>query len=207
MGSWHRLTLLRPAAISAAIALVFAALVADATVLAYLNGNGIHSGPISGAGGWAMFASVVSLVALPLLLTRAARVQRWVNRTGVELAILATCALFFFIAGIVLAAKAGDSKCVTRTLCRRVRAATAFCWLALAALVGALGVVALVARVQSRLGLPLFTAYAFDVEGQEITQAAPRDMHAAALALGGAAPAEKPPGAYNAYEYGSAYMN
>ncbi|KAJ2766738.1 hypothetical protein IWQ57_004244, partial [Coemansia nantahalensis] len=115
-------------------------------------------------------------------------IQRRVNRTGTELAIMGTLALFYFIAGIVLASQAADRWCLTDALCHRTRAATAFCWLAVAALVAGLGVLGLIARVQSRLGLPLFTAYAFDIEGQDIApplQPASHDMHDAALSLAG----------------------
>ncbi|KAJ1854920.1 hypothetical protein GGH12_003981 [Coemansia sp. RSA 1822] len=221
MGNWHKLTLLRKVAICSAIALVFAALVADATVLASLNKYSIHGSPIRGAAGWTMFVVVVSLIFLPLLLTRLEQVQRWVNRTGVELVILGVFTLFYFISGIVLAAKSSNKYCLASTLCHRVRAATAFCWLAFFALVVAMGVVGLIARTQSRLGLPLFTAYSFDVEGQDITPApaASHDMHAAALSLGGthfsgnAVASQSALGtgekhAYpSEYEYGSAYMS
>ncbi|KAJ2158891.1 hypothetical protein GGF46_003436 [Coemansia sp. RSA 552] len=188
MGSgWLRLRVYRLAALWAAVGVVVGAFIADATILAYLNSNSINSNPVRAASGWTMFVAVVSLLALPLLLTRVERIQRWVNRTGVELAILGLLTLFFFISGIVLATKSGDHSCVTSGLCSRIRATTAFSWLAFFALLVALTVVGLVARVQSRLGLPLFTAYSFDVEGEEITPPAPNsDMHAAAMSIDGA---------------------
>ncbi|KAJ2452777.1 hypothetical protein EV183_002675 [Coemansia sp. RSA 2336] len=189
MSNWHKLTLLRKLTLFSAIVLICAAFVSDATVLAYINSNSIRGSPIKGAAGWTMFVAVISLLLLPLLLTRSEKIQRWVNRTAIELIVLGVLTLFYFISGIVLATKTGDSSCMIKTLCRRVKAATAFCWLAFFVLVGAMLVVGLVARVQSRLGLPLFTAYSFDVEGQEITPAVPvgasHDMHAAALSLGG----------------------
>ncbi|KAJ2785134.1 hypothetical protein H4R18_000722 [Coemansia javaensis] len=189
MGGWHRLTALRKVGIAAALVASVAAFAADVAVLAYLNGNALRMAAVKGAAGWALFAALVSGATLPLLVTRAGRVQRRVNRTAVELAILGTLALFHFIAGTVLATKAGDASCLIGRLCHRVRAATGFSWIALAALAGTLVVVGLIARVQSRLGLPLFAAYSFDIEGQDITPAVPpgsRDMHAAALSLGGA---------------------
>ncbi|KAJ2182661.1 hypothetical protein EV180_001108 [Coemansia sp. RSA 518] len=221
MGSWHKLTLLRKAAICTSIALAFATLVADATVLSSLNKYSIHGSPLRGASGWTMFVTVISLIFLPLLLTRLEQIQRWVNRTGVELVILSVFTLFYFISGIVLASKSSNKYCFTSTLCHRVRAATAFCWLAFFALVVAMSVVGLIARTQSKLGLPLFTAYSFDIEGQDITPApvASHDMHAAALSLGGthfsgnnvASQSAIGTGEKHAYpseyEYGSAYMS
>ncbi|KAJ2694495.1 hypothetical protein H4R19_005911 [Coemansia spiralis] len=189
MGSWHRLTGLRKICIGAAIVLSAGALVANAMVLGYLSSHfQLSSGKVHAASGWALFVAVVSLLMLPLLLTRAERIQRVLNRTGTELTILGTLTLFYFIAGIVLATRAIERWCFTNALCNRTKAAAAFCWLAFIALLMALAVLGLIARVQSRLGLPLFTAYAFDIEGQDIApplQPASHDMHDAALSLAG----------------------
>ncbi|KAJ2616335.1 hypothetical protein H4S08_000829 [Coemansia sp. RSA 1365] len=189
MANWHRLTVLRKVAIALSFALAAGAFIADATVLAYLDKYFIRGRPVNGVAGWTMFATVSSLVVLPLLLTRSSRIQRWLNRTAIELAILGVFTLFYFISGIVLASKSGDRSCLTSILCQRVKATAAFCWVAFAALILALIVVGLIARAQSRLGLPLFTAYSFDIEGEEITPPVPagsHDMHAAAMSIGGA---------------------
>ncbi|KAJ2077886.1 hypothetical protein H4R24_004852 [Coemansia sp. RSA 988] len=189
MPNWHRLTVLRKVAIIASFVLAAGAFISDATVLAYMDKNSIQGRPVKGAAGWTMFATVSSLLVLPLLLTRSSRFQRWLNRTAIELVILGVFTLLYFISGIVLASKSGDRSCLTSMLCRRIKATTAFCWIAFAALILALVVVGLIARAQSRLGLPLFTAYSFDVEGEEITPPVPansHDMHAAAMSIGGA---------------------
>ncbi|KAJ1731300.1 hypothetical protein LPJ72_004015 [Coemansia sp. Benny D160-2] len=187
MGGWRRLGNVRKALIAASAVAACGVLASDAAVLAYLDKYHVHGGPIRGASGWTMFAAVISLLILPLLLTRWARVQRRINRTGVELALLALLALLFFIAGIVLATRARPARCVIGALCTRIRVATAFAWLAFGVLVAALATVALVARVQARLGLPLFSAYSFDVEGDELVSPPPiHDMHAAAVNIAGA---------------------
>ncbi|KAJ1665814.1 hypothetical protein IW140_002895 [Coemansia sp. RSA 1813] len=187
MSSWNRLGLLRKLCISASAVLALAVLVADATVLSFLSTKGLHIGSIQGVAGWTMFAAVFSLLLLPLLLTNSMKVQRWVNRTGIELGILALLTLFYFISGIILASKSSNKKCIADTLCMRIRVCTAFAWLTFFALLAAMTTVGLVAHVQARLGLPLFTAYSFDVEGEELNGPPPaHDMHAAATSIGGA---------------------
>ncbi|KAJ2546819.1 hypothetical protein EV175_005461, partial [Coemansia sp. RSA 1933] len=148
---------------------------------------GLHVSAISGICGWTMFSAVITVLLIPLLLTRSMLIQRWVNRTGVELGILALLTLFFFISGIVLASKSSNIKCIADTLCLRIRVSAAFAWITFFVLLGAMTTVGLVARVQTRLGLPLFSAYAFDVEGEELNGPPPvQDMHAAAASIGGA---------------------
>ncbi|KAJ1723232.1 hypothetical protein LPJ61_005847, partial [Coemansia biformis] len=76
MGSWHRLTRLRKIALCVAFVLAVGALVADASVLGYLNKNLLSTGKVHAAAGWMMFVAVVSLLVLPLLLTRSEWIQR-----------------------------------------------------------------------------------------------------------------------------------
>ncbi|KAJ1798752.1 hypothetical protein LPJ59_002291 [Coemansia sp. RSA 2399] len=187
MVNWNRLGLLRKLFISASAFLALGVLAADATVLSFLNTKGFHVSSIEGIGGWTMFTAVISLLILPLLLTNSMKVQRWVNRTGIELGILALVTLFYFISGIVLASKSSNIKCVADKLCLRIRVSTAFAWITFFVLLAAMTTVGLVAHVQARLGLPLFTAYSFDVEGEELNGPPPaHDMHAAAVSIGGA---------------------
>ncbi|KAJ2596954.1 hypothetical protein GGF39_003249, partial [Coemansia sp. RSA 1721] len=48
-----------------------------------------------------------------------------------------------------------------------VRACTGFAWLLFVTLLGSMGCLCMIARVQSRLGLLVFSAYSFDIEGVE----------------------------------------
>ncbi|KAI8323767.1 hypothetical protein GQ54DRAFT_309863 [Martensiomyces pterosporus] len=168
MGTLYRLGIMRKAFIATGCIMVSAVLVANSMALSYLDNKLSGTRSIQGASGWTMFVTIVTLIMLPLLLTRWAGVQRVVNRTGVELIILAVLSLFWFISGIALAAKSGEYSCLSRRLCHRVRAATAFSWLTFFVLLAAMAVVGLIARVQVKLGLPVFAAYSFDVEGDEV---------------------------------------
>ncbi|KAJ1901722.1 hypothetical protein LPJ66_000571 [Kickxella alabastrina] len=229
MGNWYQLGLLRKVSICLATTLVLAVLIADATALSEINKGYFYKSSVRGACGWTMFVAIVSLTTLPLLLTRSMQLQRLLNRTGIELSILATLTLFYFISGIALATKTGVKSCLTKQLCHRVKASTALSWLTFFTLFVAMMAVAMIARVQSRLGLPIFSAYSFDIEGQDLSPVptAAHNVHAASV-VGGASyysaaaeqvhqspagSAEKvPEGVGRAaspamYQYGSAYMD
>ncbi|KAJ2782542.1 hypothetical protein GGI15_002879 [Coemansia interrupta] len=174
MSNWYQFGLMRKVAIVLATALIFGVFIADATALSEINSFKSAPGSVRGACGWTMFVAIVSLLTLPLMLTPSMRIQRIFNRTGIELCILGLLTLFYFISGITLATKSNSHACLTNKLCSRVRATTALSWLTFFVLLVAMTAVAMIARVQSRLGMPIFSAYSFDVEGQE---GRPYDMH------------------------------
>ncbi|KAJ1645775.1 hypothetical protein LPJ64_002668 [Coemansia asiatica] len=163
---WHRLSVARKATICVSAVLSLGLLICTATAISEIR-NFKHKPSVQHSVGWTLFVSLISLLVLPLLLTRSLRIQRLLNRTGVELSILGLLTLFYFISGITLATKSSVGSCITNTLCHRVRACTGFAWLLFMVLLGAMVSLCMIARVQSRLGLLIFSAYSFDIDGQE----------------------------------------
>ncbi|KAJ1934327.1 hypothetical protein EC988_008845, partial [Linderina pennispora] len=181
MGYAYGLRIGRKALLGASFVLTLGVLIANSISLSFQRKNALPMHGVKGSSGWTMFVTVVGIIAIPII-ALPTRLQKHVNRTGIELSALAVLTLFWFIASIAMATKSGEKSCMSRRLCHRVRAATAFSWLTFFAMFGCTVTVGLIARLQAKLGMPLFSSYTSDIQGDESNpEVAHAHLHASSI--------------------------